>query len=280
MVVNAIIAWLIPFIPVAALWWHFNKSEERLIDKEWMVVILCLLLVGTWLIPFGPIIPLLFMMGALNWGKLYSSSKKHRSIFVGISIVGILLTGFVPTSIPVGPQGWGEPLSKENPNSAIYPATEQHVWLLSEPELAAVSITTGRTPWALNPVLGEVAVLGLISITGADKARMQSSIEALNEGSSKVNIDPELFELVDIESESTHHYKRGDVDSVMHVKRQQIVMDIDLPLITLRADVLTVIQAEWGGEATILTIVRPGFGESNDIWAEDVVIEWLESLEA
>jgi hypothetical protein len=215
MVVNAIIAWLIPFIPVAALWWHFNKSEERLIDKEWMVVILCLLLVGTWLIPFGPIIPLLFMMGALNWGKLYSSSKKHRSIFVGISIVGILLTGFVPTSIPVGPQGWGEPLSKENPNSAIYPATEQHVWLLSEPELAAVSITTGRTPWALNPVLGEVAVLGLISITGADKARMQSSIEALNEGSSKVNIDPELFELVDIESESTHHYKRGDVDSVM-----------------------------------------------------------------
>ncbi|MGY8702477.1 MAG: hypothetical protein ACKVHH_07210 [Candidatus Poseidoniales archaeon] len=279
MVVNAIIAWLIPFIPVAALWWHFNKSEERLIDKEWMVVILCLLLVGTWLIPFGPIIPLLFMMGALNWGKLYSSSKKHRSIFVGISIVGILLTGFVPTSIPVGPQGWGEPLSKENPNSAIYPATEQHVWLLSEPELAAVSITTGRTPWALNPVLGEVAVLGLISITGADKARMQSSIEALNEGSSKVNIDPELFELVDIESESTHHYKRGDVDSVMHVKRQQIVMDIDLPLITLRADVLTVIQAEWGGEATILTIVRPGFGESNDIWAEDVVIEWLESLE-
>ena len=278
MVVNAIIAWLIPFIPVAALWWHFNKSEERLIDKEWMVVILCLLLVGTWLIPFGPIIPLLFMMGALNWGKLYSSSKKHRSIFVGISIVGILLTGFVPTSIPVGPQGWGEPLSKENPNSAIYPATEQHVWLLSEPELAAVSITTGRTPWALNPVLGEVAVLGLISITGADKARMQSSIEALNEGSSKVNIDPELFELVDIESESTHHYKRGDVDSVMHVKRQQIVMDIDLPLITLRADVLTVIQAEWGGEATILTIVRPGFGESNDVWAEDVVVEWLESL--
>ena len=279
MVVNAIIAWLIPFIPLAALWWHFNKSEEKLIDKEWLVVILCLLLVGTWLIPFGPIIPLLFMMGALNWGKLYSNSKKHRSIFVGISIVGILVTGFVPTSTPVGPQEWGEPLSKENPNSAIYPATEQLVWLLSEPELAAVSITTGRTPWALNPVLGEVAVLGLISITGADKARMQSSIEALNEGSSKVNIDPELFELVDIDSESTHQYKRGDIDSVMHVKRQQIVMDIDLPLITLRADVLTVIQAEWGGEATILTIVRPGFGESNDIWAEDVVIEWLESLE-
>jgi hypothetical protein len=25
--------------------------------------------------------------------------------------------------------------------------------------------------------------------------------------------------------------------------------------------------------------VRPGFGESNDVWAEDVVIEWLESLE-
>jgi hypothetical protein len=56
-------------------------------------------------------------------------------------------------------------------------------------------------------------------------------------------------------------------------------MDIDLPLITLRADVLTVIQAEWGGEATILTIVRPSFGKSNDVWAEDVVIEWLESIE-
>jgi hypothetical protein len=279
MVVNAIIAWLIPAIPVAALWWHFNKSEEELIDKEWLVVILCLLLLGTLIIPFGPIIPLLFVMGVLNWGKLYSGSKKHLNIFVSVSIVGILLTGFVPTSIPVGPQSWGEPLSKENPNAALYPATEQYVWLLSEPELAAVSITTGRTPWALNPVLGEAAVLGLISITGADKARMQSSIEALNEGSSKVNIDPELFELVDIDSESTHHYKRGDISKVMHVKRQQIVMDIDLPLITLRADVLTVIQAEWGGEATILTIVRPSFGESNDVWAEDVVIEWLESLE-
>jgi hypothetical protein len=219
------------------------------------------------------------MMGVLNWGKLYSSSKKHRSIFVGVSIVGILLTGFVPTSMPVGPQSWGEPLSKENPNAAFYPATEQYVWLLTEPELAAVSITTGRTPWALNPILGEAAVLGLISMTGADKARMQNSIEALNEGSSQVNIDPELFELVDIDSESTHHYKRGNIDKIMHVKRQQIVMDIDLPLITLRADVLTVIQAEWGGEATILTIVRPSFGKSNDVWAEDVVIEWLESIE-
>jgi hypothetical protein len=278
-VVNAIIAWLIPAIPVAALWWHFNKSEEKLIDKEWLVVILCLLLLGTWLIPFGPILPLLFMMGVLNWGKLYSSSKKHRSIFVGVSIVGILLTGFVPTSMPVGPQSWGEPLSKENPNAAFYPATEQYVWLLTEPELAAVSITTGRTPWALNPILGEAAVLGLISMTGADKARMQNSIEALNEGSSQVNIDPELFELVDIDSESTHHYKRGNIDKIMHVKRQQIVMDIDLPLITLRADVLTVIQAEWGGEATILTIVRPSFGKNNDVWAEDVVIEWLESIE-
>ncbi len=279
MVVNTIIAWLIPTIPVAALWWHFNKSDEELIEKEWMVVILCLLMLGTWIIPFGPIIPLLAMIGVLNWSKLYSGSKKHGSIFVSVSIVGILLTGFVPTSIPVGPQSWGEPLSKENPNAAIYPAAEQYVWLLSEPELATVSITTGRTPWALNPILGEAAVLGLISITGADKARLQSSIEALNEESSRVNIDPELFELVDIDSESTHHYKRGDIDRVMHVKRQQIVMDIDLPLITLKADVLTVIQAEWGGEATILTIVRPSFRESNDVWAEDVVIEWLESLE-
>jgi len=279
MVVNAIIAWLVPVIPVAALWWHFNKSEEGLIDKEWVVTILCLLLFGAWLIPFGPIIPLLFMMGVLGKGKLDSGSKKHRSIFVSVSIVGILLTGFVPTSMPVGPESWGQPLSKENPNSAFYPATEQYVWLLTESELAAVSITTGRTPWSLNPILGETTVLGLISMTGADKARMQSSIEALNEGSSRVNIDPELFELVDIDSESTHHYKRGDIDRVMDVKRQQIVMDIDLPLITLRADVLTVIQAEWGGEATILTIVRPSFGESNDVWAEDVVVEWLESLE-
>ncbi len=119
MVVNAIIAWLIPVIPVAALWWHFNKGEEGLIDKEWVVIILCLLLLGAWLIPFGPIIPLLFMMGALGWGKLDSGSKKHRSIFVSVSIVGILLTGFVPTSMPVGPESWGEPLSKENPNGAF-----------------------------------------------------------------------------------------------------------------------------------------------------------------
>ena len=279
MVVNAIIAWLIPVIPVATLWWHFTKGEKELIDKEWVIIILCLLLLGVWAIPFGPIIPLLFMMGVLIWGKSDSSSKKYRSIFVSVSIVGILLTGFVPTSMPVGPESWGDPLSKENQNAVFYPTTEQYVWLLTEPELAAVSITTARTPWTLNPVLGEDSVLGLISMTGADKARIQTSIEALNEGSSRVNIDPELFELVDIDSESTHHYKRGDIDRFMDVKRQQIVMDIDLPLITLRADVLTVIQAEWGGEVTMLTIVRPSFGESNDVWAEDVVLEWLENLE-
>ena len=279
MVVNAIIAWLIPVIPVAALWWHFTKGEKELIDKEWVIIILCLLLLGVWVIPFGPIIPLFFMMGVLIWGKSDSSSKKYRSIFVSVSIVGILLTGFVPTSMPVGPESWGDPLSKENQNAVFYPTTEQYVWLLTEPELAAVSITTGRTPWTLNPVLGEDSVLGLISLTGADKARIQTSIEALNEGSSRVNIDPELFELVDIDSESTHHYKREDIDRFMDVKRQQIVMDINLPLITLRADVLTVIQAEWGGEVTMLTIVRPSFGESNDVWAEDVVLEWLENFE-
>ena len=275
--------WLLPLPLITGAAWYFTRKHENglksiteLLGMKWLTIFTILLFIGTWLIPWGPIIPLLVVMVALQLIEFEDGSNKHRVIIASLAIIGILLGGFIPSTVPLAPDSWGEPLLTENPNAAFYPHSEQHVWVLNEPELAAVSVTTARTPWALNPIGSESAIKMMITTTGADKARLHASIEALNDQTS-VNINSDLFELVDIDSESTHHYKRGDIDREMSVTRQQIVMDINLPLITLKADVLTVFEVGWGGEATMLTVIRPGVGESHDVWAEDVVIEWLET---
>ena len=278
-----LLAWLLPLPLIIGAAWYFTRQHENglkstteLLGKKWLNIFSTLLFIGTWLIPWGPIIPLLVVLVALQWIEFEEGSNKHRVIVASLGVVGILLGGFIPSTVPHAPESWGEPLLTENPNAAFYPESEQHVWILTEPDLAAVSVTTARTPWALNPIGGETAIKMLIATTGADKDRLHASIEALNKKSS-VNINSDLFELVDIDSESTHHYKRGDIDREMSVTRQQIVMDINLPLISLKADVLTVFEVGWGGEATMLTVIRPGLDDSHDVWAEDVVIEWLES---
>lgn len=283
-VLNSLATWLAPAPVLALAAWLIVRGKEGgfselspLLGKRWIIAFLSILMVGTWIIPWGAIIPLVAGMLLLHWVEFDEGSEKHRLIISSVAIVGIMIGGLVPTSIPIAPEPWGEPLLTENINSPLYPSSEQHVWVLTSPELAAVSLTTIRTPWAMNPVGGEAAVLWLVDSTGADKDRLYSSIEALNERSSSSFISPDLFELVDVKSESTHRYKRGDVDQTMCVKRQQVVMDVNLPIITLKAEVLSVIDSEWGGQTTVLTIIRPGLTETNDIWAEDVVIEWLQT---
>jgi len=278
-----LLVWLLPLPLIAGAAWYFTRNHENgiksipeLVGLKWLKLFCILLFIGTWVIPWGAIIPLVAFMIALQWIEFEEGSNKHRAIFISLGIVGILLGGFIPSTAPLAPDSWGEPLLTENPNAAFYPYSEQYVWILTEPELAAVSVTTARTPWAMNPIGGESAIKLMVATTGADKGRLHASIEALNERSS-VNINSDLFELVDIESESTHHYKRGDIDREMSVSRQQIVMDINLPLITLKADVLTVFEVEWGGDTTMLTVIRPGLNDNHDVWAEDVVIEWLGS---
>ena len=278
-----LLVWLLPLPLIAGTAWYFTRNHENgiksipeLVGLKWLKLFCILLFIGTWVIPWGAIIPMITFMIALQWIEFEEGSNKHRAIFISLGIVGILLGGFIPSTAPLAPDSWGEPLLTENPNAAFYPYSEQYVWILTEPELAAVSVTTARTPWAMNPIGGESAIKMMIATTGADKDRLHASIEALNEKSS-VNINSDLFELVDIESESTHHYKRGNLDREMSVSRQQIVMDINLPLITLKADVLTVFEVEWGGDTTMLTVIRPGLNDNHDVWAEDVVIEWLGS---
>lgn len=278
-----LLVWLLPLPLIAGAAWYFTRNHENgiksipeLVGLKWLKLFCILLFIGTWVIPWGAVIPLVAFMIALQWIEFEEGSNKHRVIFISLGIVGILLGGFIPSTAPLAPDSWGEPMLTENPNAAFYPYSEQYVWILTEPELAAVSVTTARTPWAMNPIGGESAIKVMIATTGADKGRLHASIEALNEKSS-VNINSDLFELVDIESESTHHYKRGDIDREMSVSRQQIVMDINLPLITLKADVLTVFEVEWGGDTTMLTVIRPGLNDNHDVWAEDVVIEWLGS---
>ncbi len=276
-----LLVWLLPLPLIAGAGWYFTREHENglksiteLLGKKWLVIFTTFLFIGTWLIPWGPIFPLAAFMVALRWVEFEEGSNKHRAIITSLGIVGILLGGFIPSTTPLAPDSWGEPLLTENPNAPFYPYSEQYVWIFTEPELAAVSVTTARTPWAMNPIGGESAIKMMIATTGADKDRLHASIEALNEQIS-VNINSDLFELVDIDSESTHHYKRGDIEREMSVTRQQIVMDANLPLITLKADVLTVFEVDWGGETTILTVIRPGLNDNHDVWAEDVVIEWL-----
>ena len=292
-VTGALFAWLIPLIPITALLfllgWRDAKQQAtkypsshlfllsiQRLGKQFVVVIVVLQLLA-WVLPIGPLFcALLIGLASIaipeardSWKKIYPL----RGALIAAWITGILLAGTMPVSNPVGAENWGEPLFTENTHVSAYPASEQYIWLVDDPELAIVSVSHARLPWTQSTFGSATATLWMVKALEIDKQRLRSSIEALNEQTSLIHFDPDSFELVDLPSEGNHQYYNEEIDLTLTVMRQHVVMDTNLPDFVL-ADVVTVLLPDWGGEMRMLTVVRAGKTHT-DVWAESAVLDWL-----
>jgi len=83
--------------------------------------------------------------------------------------------------------------------------------------------------------------------------------------------------LVLVPSEGHHRYysSSAGVDVDLVAVRQHVTYDALIPNSEV-LEVVTVYYADWGGVVNSLTVVRP-IANSGDVWAENIVIEWLDN---
>jgi hypothetical protein len=227
---------------------------------------------------WGPL-ALLGSLATDEWRRDWRHEWQPRSLVCATIFASLLLAAGLPSPTPTGAEEWGEPLFSENPDSPLWPGSEQHLWALSSPELAVVTVTTTRLPGAVAPLGTAQVSAELVLFLGADEARLHQAIQRMSELTILRSIfNPDDFDLVPIPSEGHHRYfssARGiDVDLV--AVRQHVTYDALIPGSEV-LEVLTVYRADWGGVVTTLTVVRPA-ANSGEVWAEDIVLDWLNSI--
>ena len=226
---------------------------------------------------WGPI-SLLGSLATDEWRLDWKREWKPRSLICAMIIASIVLAAGLPTPTPMGAQEWGEPLFYDNPESPLWPASEQHLWALSSPELAVVTVTTTRLPGAVSPLGTSEVSAELVQLLGADQERMKQAIHRMSELTILRSLfNPDNFDLVPIPSEGHHRYYSSamDIDVDLVAVRQHVTYDSLIPGSEV-LEVLTVYRADWGGVVTTLTVVRPT-ANSGDVWVEGIVLDWLNS---
>lgn len=211
----------------------------------------------------------------------WRNHKKTRGAALAVIFASIILAASFPTPLPTGPEEWGEPLAKENPDASIWPAAEVYLWAVQNPELMVITHTTTRIPGVAHSFFAEELVEKAIEITGADDERLAMAVERMSQETLLSGaFDPKRFELVEIASEGEHNYKseRKGIDETLLIKRQYVTYDSLIPGNEV-LNVLTIHRAEMGGVVHTLTIVKLAISVG-DIWAESLVLEWIEHLES
>ncbi len=59
------------------------------------------------------------------------------------------------------------------------------------------------------------------------------------------------------------------------VSKRQIITDFPFEN-TVVGELITAYQVDWGGELWVITVTQIGNSNSNDPWAEEIILEWLE----
>jgi hypothetical protein len=264
------------------IWWT-NKDNPRSPSK----FDLGALSSGLWatILPagiffWGPI-ALVGSLATDEWRQDWKRDWKPRSLICTTIFASLLLAAGLPSPTPTGVEEWGEPLLFENPEAPLWPASEQHLWAMSSPELAVVTVTTTRLPGVMTPLGTSQVSAELVQLLGADEARLKQAILRMSELTILRSLfNPDDFDLVPIPSEGHHRYyssARGiDVDLV--AVRQHVTYDALIPGSEV-LEVLTVYRADWGGVVTTLTVVRPS-ANSGEVWAEGIVLDWLNSTDS
>ena len=267
----------------------FMKNESLpfnafLGEKTSMHVLGALLLLL--LIPYGalllfPIVLLLSFVspaGRMDW----SEHRNERILAIGMVMLMLGVSGFIPVETPRAPDEWGEPFATENPYAPAWPASEQYTWVFVEPldptNFEVVQSLTTRAPHQPNPFQQVESSIWVSSLLGLQESRMRQAIDLVDERV-PIRIDSDAFRL-DQKGDAQSHLFRpssGNVELNVWVYDVLSTSSTD-PDGTKVGEVVVVGQSNWGGTVELVVVVRPWFhdGLATDPYAESYVNAWLE----
>ena len=203
----------------------------------------------------------------------WSLKYKPRSFFLGIWLVLILMSASIPVSNPDTPNEWDEPIIIDDERVSFWPASSQNVWLLDRnlDSPAVVTVLHQRVPATFCPWLVDYSTSFIVETLHIDEARLE-------ETAIRLGLNPDDFRLEKINSESQHRYKNSDqsIDVSLVVSKRKIITDFPFEN-TVVGELITAYQVDWGGELRVITITQIGNSNSNDPWAEEIILEWLDS---
>ena len=229
-----------------------------------------------WVIPFHGLLivfSIFFPQLANNEQReSWKSNYKPRSFFIGIWLYLILICALIPVTNPGSPDGWEDPIIVDDSRVFFWPASSQNVWLLDRDldSPVVVTILHQRVPATFCPWKVGTTTSLIVEMLHIDKARLE-------ETAIRLGLDPENFRLEKINSESEHNYRNsnGSIDITLTVSKRKIITDFPFEN-TVVGELITVYKADWGGELWAITITQIGSSSSNDPWAEEIILEWLE----
>ncbi|MAK04751.1 MAG: hypothetical protein CMA03_02545 [Euryarchaeota archaeon] len=230
-----------------------------------------------WLVPFHG---LLILVGLILPSQIldkkqrnsWSLNSKPRTFFIGMWLVLILICALIPISTPGNPNEWEDPIIIDDQRVSFWPASSQNVWLLDRnlDSPAVVTVLHQRIPGTFCPWLADYSTSLFVETLHIDESRLE-------ETAIRLGLDPDDFRLKKIDSESKHTYKNseGTVDISLMVSKRQIITDFPFEN-TVVGELITAYQVDWGGELWVITVTQIGNSNSNDPWAEEIILEWLE----
>ena len=283
----SLVAWIIPIfftLIVSFLLITDKKNTFKLRIKELREILgkplFDMLLIShflLWVVPFNG---LLILFGLILPSQVinkkqresWSSNYKSRTFFLGIWLVLILMSASIPVSNPNTPNKWDEPIIIDDERVSIWPASSQNVWLLDRnlDSPAVVTVLHQRVPATFCPWLVDYSTSLIIETLHIDESRLE-------ETAIRLSLNPDDFRLEKINSESQHTYKNSDesIDVSLVVSKRKIITDFPFEN-TVVGELITAYQVDWGGELRVITITQIGNSNSNDPWAEEIILEWLD----
>ena len=284
----SLVAWIIPIFFTSILSFllitdkknnfksRFDELREVLGKSLFDILLISHFLL--WIVPlngllilFGFILPpqLINKKQRESWSLKY----KPRSFFLGIWLVLILMSASIPVSNPDTPNEWDEPIIINDERVSFWPASSQNVWLLDRnlDSPAVVTVLHQRVPATFCPWLVDYSTSFIVETLHIDEARLE-------ETAIRLGLNPDDFRLEKINSESQHRYKNSDqsIDVSLVVSKRKIITDFPFEN-TVVGELITAYQVDWGGELRVITITQIGNSNSNDPWAEEIILEWLDS---
>ena len=125
-------------------------------------------------------------------------------------------------------------------------------------------------PATFSPWLVDYSTSLIVETLHIDESRLE-------ETAIRLGLNPSDFRLEKINSESKHTYRNLEetINVSLVVSKRQIITDFPFEN-TVVGELITVYQVDWGGELWVITVTQIGNSNSNDPWAEEIILEWLE----
>ena len=284
----SLVAWIIPIFFTSILSFLLitdkkNNFKSRFDELREVLgkSLFDILLISHFLLWIVPLNGLLILFGFIlppqvinkKQRESWSLKYKPRSFFLGIWLVLILMSASIPVSNPDTPNEWDEPIIIDDERVSFWPASSQNVWLLDRnlDSPAVVTVLHQRVPATFCPWLVDYSTSFIVETLHIDEARLE-------ETAIRLGLNPDDFRLEKINSESQHRYKNSDqsIDVSLVVSKRKIITDFPFEN-TVVGELITAYQVDWGGELRVITITQIGNSNINDPWAEEIILEWLDS---